>query len=588
MRDLRKTALWLGLIGSVSLLPLSALAEDAGSSQPDIAQSVPAEPSFHDVAVRQSPAQKDEASQAIPILEPAPVTIESADLKPAPAIDIPLPDAAPVTALMQADLFRMAVEGLFADDAAMRELRVSGKDREALSAFYAQAERPLVWAQDGAWSPAAQGAMERLKAADEDGLDPADYSLPDRGLRKDAPPAQWARADVKLSLSVIRYARDARGGRIDLARLSPLVTPKLALPAIDEVLRKVSSAGDAGGALEAYNPPHPGYKALKERLAKLRENHPSQPSVRLPRGPILRVGMKDPRVPLIRARFNLAKGTDNQTVYDERVASAVAAFQKEKGLPNTGVLNAQTVAALSGPSVAQRQSDLIANMERWRWLPADLGKRHIMVNVPEFRLQVVEGHNVVHQTRVIVGKEKSQTPIFSENMKYLVVNPSWTIPPSIMKKEILPGLANDPYYAARRGYKVIRRGDRITVQQPPGERNALGFVKFMFPNQHAVYLHDTPNRNLFSAGKRAFSHGCVRVDKPFELAEEIMGKDGKWTEQRLRGLIGKGERYVHLTNPLPVHLTYFTLAVDEKGEVKRFEDLYGLDRKVRAALNLSE
>jgi L,D-transpeptidase YcbB len=588
MRDLRKTALWLGLIGSVSLLPLSALAEDAGSSQPDIAQSVPAEPSFHDVAVRQSPAQKDEASQAIPILEPAPVTIESADLKPTPAIDIPLPDAAPVTALMQADLFRMAVEGLFADDAAMRELRVSGKDREALSAFYAQAERPLVWAQDGAWSPAAQGAMERLKAADEDGLDPADYSLPDRGLRKDATPAQWARADVKLSLSVIRYARDARGGRIDLARLSPLVTPKLALPAIDEVLRKVSSAGDAGGALEAYNPPHPGYKALKERLAKLRENHPSQPSVRLPRGPILRVGMKDPRVPLIRARFNLAKGTDNQTVYDERVASAVAAFQKEKGLPNTGVLNAQTVAALSGPSVAQRQSDLIANMERWRWLPADLGKRHIMVNVPEFRLQVVEGHNVVHQTRVIVGKEKSQTPIFSENMKYLVVNPSWTIPPSIMKKEILPGLANDPYYAARRGYKVIRRGDRITVQQPPGERNALGFVKFMFPNQHAVYLHDTPNRNLFSAGKRAFSHGCVRVDKPFELAEEIMGKDGKWTEQRLRGLIGKGERYVHLTNPLPVHLTYFTLAVDEKGEVKRFEDLYGLDRKVRAALNLSE
>ncbi len=588
MRDLRKTALWLGLIGSVSLLPLSALAEDAGSSQPDIAQSVPAEPSFHDVAVRQSPAQKDEASQAIPIPEPAPVTIESADLKPTPAIDIPLPDAAPVTALMQADLFRMAVEGLFADDAAMRELRVSGKDREALSAFYAQAERPLVWAQDGAWSPAAQGAMERLKAADEDGLDPADYSLPDRGLRKDATPAQWARADVKLSLSVIRYARDARGGRIDLARLSPLVTPKLALPAIDEVLRKVSSAGDAGGALEAYNPPHPGYKALKERLAKLRENHPSQPSVRLPRGPILRVGMKDPRVPLIRARFNLAKGTDNQTVYDERVASAVAAFQKEKGLPNTGVLNAQTVAALSGPSVAQRQSDLIANMERWRWLPADLGKRHIMVNVPEFRLQVVEGHNVVHQTRVIVGKEKSQTPIFSENMKYLVVNPSWTIPPSIMKKEILPGLANDPYYAARRGYKVIRRGDRITVQQPPGERNALGFVKFMFPNQHAVYLHDTPNRNLFSAGKRAFSHGCVRVDKPFELAEEIMGKDGKWTEQRLRGLIGKGERYVHLTNPLPVHLTYFTLAVDEKGEVKRFEDLYGLDRKVRAALNLSE
>ena len=397
------------------------------------------------------------------------------------------------------------------------------------------------------------------------------------------------KSDVKLSLAAIRYARDARGARIDLARLSALVTPKLVLPAVDEVLSRVSAAGDAGGALESYNPPHPGYRALKERLAQLRESHPSQPSVRLPKGPTLRVGMKDPRVPLIRARFNLAKDADNQTIYDERVASAVAAFQKEKGLPNTGVLNAADGRGPLRPvRGAARKSELIANMERWRWLPADLGQRHIMVNVPEYRLQVVEGRNVVHQTRVIVGKEQSQTPIFSENMKYLVVNPSWTIPPSIMKKEILPALANDPYYAARKGYKIIRRGNRISVQQPPGERNALGFVKFMFPNQHAVYLHDTPNRNLFAAGKRAFSHGCVRVDKPFELAEEIMGKDGKWTEEKLRGLIGKGERYVHLTNPLPVHLTYFTLAVDEKGEVKRFDDIYGLDRKVRAALNLSE
>ena len=591
MRDLRKAAIWLGLIGSVSLLPLSALAEDAGSPPQDASAPVladaPAEPSFHDVVV-QTPATAGMASDAIPAIEPAPVAIDAADLKPAPAIDIPLPDAAPVTALMQADVFRMAVAGLFADDAAMREMRVSGKDREALSAYYAKAERPLIWARDGAWSPAASGAMERLRAADEDGLDPADYALPDRGLRKDAPPAQWAKSDVKLSLAAIRYARDARGARIDLARLSALVTPKLSLPAVDEVLSRVSAAGDAGGALESYNPPHAGYRALKERLAQLRESHPSQPSVRLPKGPTLRVGMKDPRVPLIRARFNLAKDSDNQTIYDERLASAVAAFQKEKGLPNTGVLNPQTVAALSGPSVAQRQSELIANMERWRWLPADLGQRHIMVNVPEYRLQVVEGRNVVHQARVIVGKEQSQTPIFSENMKYLVVNPSWTIPPSIMKKEILPALANDPYYAARKGYKIIRRGDRISVQQPPGERNALGFVKFMFPNQHAVYLHDTPNRNLFAAGKRAFSHGCVRVDKPFELAEEIMGKDGKWTEEKLRGLIGKGERYVNLTNPLPVHLTYFTLAVDEKGEVKRFDDIYGLDRKVRAALNLSE
>jgi murein L,D-transpeptidase YcbB/YkuD len=593
MRGMRKTAVWLGLFGSVSLLPLVASADDiaigpqADRIEPVVVES-PAQPSFHDVAVQDAPASQDVASQAIPLAEPAPVSFKAADVKPAQAIEIPLPDAAPVTALMQADIVRIAVEGLFADDTTMRELRVSAKDRAALSAYYAQAERPLLWAQDGAWTPAAHAAMERLKAADEDGLDPADYVLRDSGLRKEAPLAQWARADVKLSLSVIRYARDARGARIDLPRLSQLVTPKLAIPDVSEVLSKVAWAKNADVALAAYNPPHAGYRALKERLAQLRENHPSQPSVRLPKGPTLRVGMKDPRVPLIRARFNLADDNDNQTVYDRRVASAVAAFQKEKGLPDTGVLNTQTVAALSGPSPAQRESEIIANMERWRWLPADLGNRHIAVNVPEYRLRLTEGRNVVHETRVIVGKEKSQTPIFSENMKYLVVNPSWTIPPSIMKKEILPGLAADPYYAARKGYKVIRRGNQITVQQPPGARNALGYVKFMFPNQHAVYLHDTPNRNLFSASKRAFSHGCVRVDKPFELAEEIMGRDGKWTERKLKSLVGKGERYVHLADPLPVHLTYFTLSVDEKGEMKRFEDIYGLDRKVRAALNLSD
>lgn len=585
MRDLRKTALWLGLIGSVSLFSLSATAQSTPGESPEtqpVLATNPAEPSFHDVALPQNTALP-----AVPLIDPAPVVLGTADLKTEPAIEIPLPDAAPVVALMQKDILRMTVEGLLADDAAMRDLRLSKKERESLTAFYAQAQRPLAWAQDGAFTPAAAAVMARLKAADEDGLDPTDYPLPDLKLRKDAAPAQWAEADLKLSASVIRYARDARGGRIEPSRLSALVTPNLALPDADEVLAKVAFVKDADAALASYNPPHPGYRALKERLAELRANHPSsQPSVRVPKGPVLKVGMKDPRVPLIRARFNL-KDENDKIVYDQRLASAVAAFQKEKGLPDNGVLTAQTVAALSGPSLAQREAELITNMERWRWLPPELGERHIMVNVPEFRLQLMDDGRVAHETRVIVGKEQSQTPIFSENMKYLVVNPSWTIPPSIMKKEILPGLANDPNYAARKGYKVIRRGNSITVQQPPGERNALGFVKFMFPNDHAVYLHDTPNRNLFSAARRAFSHGCVRVDKPFELADAIFREDDRWSGQKLRGLVGKGERYVHLSKPLPVHLAYFTLSVDEKGGLKSFPDLYGLDRKVRAALNLA-
>jgi L,D-transpeptidase YcbB len=592
MRGLRKTTIWVGLIGSVSLLSLAVRADDGAQDvasdrfQPVLMEEA-AEPSFHDVAIDRAPAQNAARMEDIPLPEPSPVTITAGDLKPAGGSDIPLPDPA-VMALTPSDWLRIAVEKRLADDAAMRELRLDRRDRDALSAFYMQAQRPSLWVQDGAWSPSALAVMGRLKAAGEEGLDPADYPLPDTTLSKASSPAQWAEADLKLSVSIIRYARDARGGRIDPSRLSALVTPKLDIPDIGAVLAAVASSKDAGAALASFNPQHRGYQGLKAQLARLRENHPSQPSVRVPKGPSLRVGMKDPRVPLIRARFNLAKDDDDQIVYDERVASAVAGFQKEKGLPMNGVLTPQTIAALSGPSIAQREADLIANMERWRWLPADLGARHIFVNVPEFRLRLVEAGSVIHQTRVIVGKQESQTPIFSESMKYLVVNPSWTIPPSIMKKEILPALASDPTYAARKGYRIIRRGNQISVQQPPGERNALGFLKFMFPNQHAVYLHDTPNRNLFSASKRAFSHGCVRVEKPFQLAEEVLGQDGKWSEQKLRGLIGKGERYVHLSRPLPVHLTYFTLAVDETGELKSFEDLYGLDRKVRTALSLAQ
>jgi murein L,D-transpeptidase YcbB/YkuD len=160
------------------------------------------------------------------------------------------------------------------------------------------------------------------------------------------------------------------------------------------------------------------------------------------------------------------------------------------------------------------------------------------------------------------------------------------VPPSILKNEFLPALARDPLYAERKGFKVVRHGDRISIQQPPGETNALGFVKFIFPNEHSVYLHDTPSRQLFKAERRAFSHGCVRVDQPFGLAEAVLGPGGRWTEAKLRSLIGQGERYIRLGTPLPVHLNYFTLAVDERGDLKHFEDIYGVDNKVRAALGL--
>jgi murein L,D-transpeptidase YcbB/YkuD len=169
-------------------------------------------------------------------------------------------------------------------------------------------------------------------------------------------------------------------------------------------------------------------------------------------------------------------------------------------------------------------------------------------------------------------------------MQYLIVNPSWNVPPSILKNEFLPRMAQDPFYAERLGYEVIRRGNQISIRQPPGERNALGFIKFMFPNQHAVYLHDTPNRNLFGAERRAFSHGCVRLDQPFRFGQIVLGDE--WTEPRLRSLIGRGERTIRLPEKIPVHLAYFTLSVDEKGELRQIADLYGVNNKVRVALGL--
>ena len=171
-------------------------------------------------------------------------------------------------------------------------------------------------------------------------------------------------------------------------------------------------------------------------------------------------------------------------------------------------------------------------------------------------------------------------------MQFLVVNPSWFVPPSILKKEFLPKLAADPDYAAKRGYEVIRRGNQIYVKQPPGERNALGHIKFMFPNRHAVYLHDTPSRGLFGTERRAFSHGCVRVDQPFRLAEAVLGRDQGWSEARVRGLVGRGEQSVRLAKPLPVHLAYFTQSVDAQGRLQTFEDIYGHHRRLKAALGL--
>lgn len=551
-------------------------------------------------AYAQAAGPGEASSAAIQLADPVPAEVaqETAGMQAKPDIPTETPGVAQASSPLPppSDPLGAAVAARLADSAPLLP-RLTTKDREAMQAFYALGAFRPVWIVEGAFTPAAKAVIARLAQAGEDGLEPSAYPVPVLGTAK-LSDAEVAQADLKLSSAVALYARDARGGRVNLAGLSRLITPTLDPPGADAVLGRLASAGsEAGGLLQRFNPDQPGYRALKARLATIRDRgQPASATLSLPAGPVLKLGMRDPRVLLIRAHFDLetrSAGTLDASpgepdAYDQGVVAAVTAFQKKRGLAPTGTLTAQTVAALAMPAVAARGSAdevaLLVNMERWRWLPSDLGPDYVMVNIPEFRLRVVRDGRPRDEARVIVGKTESPTPIFSGLMEYAVVNPSWNVPPSILKNEFLPALARDPGYAARRGYQVSYNGKTVSVRQPPGERNALGFIKFMFPNNHAVYLHDTPNRSLFSASQRALSHGCVRVDDPFRFADSVLPSE--WSSERLKKLIGKGERTVRLSQKLPVHLAYFTAFLDDGGAYRTFPDLYGYDARMRTALGL--
>lgn len=530
-----------------------------------------------------APVQAAPAQPAPDTVMPASVTTPPAEAAPA----VPGPLQAIQSLVPPPEMPKLVIDvppGLaFAADIAAQAgeavavHRLGERERAEIIAAYQANENKPFWIDAKGWTAAGRHIVAQLERAAEDGLRPTDYTLPVFEL---SDKAKLAAADVRLSALAVLYARDARGGRLDPRKLSKLITPKLYLPSATEVLSELAGAPDAGAVLAAYNPPHEQYRRLKAKLAELREHLDDTPLVRIPAGPTLKLGMRDERVPLVRARLGL--GPSDDAVFDRSTALALADFQKKAGLPANGILSPRTIAALGRPATAQGEEDIVAQMERWRWLPPDLGARHIMVNVPEMRVRVVRDGRVIHEARAIIGKPDSATPIFSNRMDHVIVNPSWYVPPSILKKEFLPGLAADPDYAARRGYVVTRTKHGISVRQPPGERNALGWIKFMFPNEHAVYLHDTPSRRLFANERRAFSHGCVRVENPFALADQVLGPD--WTSERLKKLIGKGERRINLPDPLPIHLVYNTIVIGADGHITRFDDVYGFHRLVRQAL----
>jgi L,D-transpeptidase YcbB len=462
---------------------------------------------------------------------------------------------------------------------------IDRKAKAAVEAFYAARNYAPMWIDNGAESARAKAAATYLAGVSADGLDPTDYPTPSFAS---ADASALAEAELKFTATVLTYARHAQIGRVHYSRVSADIYYDLAAPEPGAVLTKLSEAKGVAAALDSFNPPHAGYKALKAKLAELRGRSGESGRIRMSFSKTLKPGMEDPRVPLLRERLGIA-GNDTDPTYDKALSEAVKAFQRRHDLSPTGVLTSATVDALNGPRRDREVDTILVNMERWRWLPRDLGRAHVIVNIPDYSLKVVDNGTTVWTTKIVAGQPgEKATPLLSETMKYITVNPTWNVPPSIINNEYLPALAQDPTVLDRMGLRLEHNRDgSVHIYQPPGEGNALGRLRFNFPNKFLVYQHDTPDKYLFARDKRAFSHGCMRVQFPDRYAEVLLGianpKDG-YTVEKIHRMYGTGERDIHLATPIAVHLTYQTAFVDDAGHLVIRDDVYGRDAKLLAAL----
>jgi murein L,D-transpeptidase YcbB/YkuD len=372
------------------------------------------------------------------------------------------------------------------------------------------------------------------------------------------------------------------------------------------VLANVTLAKDASAALDSYNPPQKLYRALKAKLAELR-GQGDGPATQIADGPVLKfmpsrnkkqpaVAVEDARVPQLRAKLGVSENADDDH-YDAKVAEAVRKFQEGAGLKPSGALDDNTVKAINSPKRDKQIDTVVVNMERWRWLPRDLGApaigdAYVILNIPDYTLKVMQNGAQVWTTKVVTGQPGIHaTPLLTETMKFITVNPTWNVPPSIIYKEYLPALAQDPTVLTRMGLKLDRARDgSIHISQPPGEANALGRIRFNFPNKFLVYQHDTPDKNLFAKDERAFSHGCMRVQNPDQYAAVLLGitEPGEhYTPEKIRSMYGHSEIDLKFPTPIPVNITYQTAFVDDAGKLQFRKDVYGRDATMIALLRNS-
>ena len=461
------------------------------------------------------------------------------------------------------------------------------KERTSIEAFYAGRNYAPLWLTDGKANARAQAAIAYLGQVSADGLDPSDYPVPDFAPLTD--PVALAGAEITLTTSAITYARHAQIGRVHWSRVSSdiLYDQNASDPA--EILASVTDAKDVGEVLAAYEPHDPAYLALKAKLAELRAGRNAN-NPQIADGPSLNVGMNDQRVPQLRVRLGLTSG--GGATYDKPLADVVKKFQATHKLKPTGTLDAATIEALNGRAPDRQTDIVIANMERWRWMPHDLGNTYVIVNLPDYTLRVIQQGKQVWMTRIVVGKTATPTPIMSAQMKSITINPTWNIPDSIAAKEYLPLLQQDPTILQRMGLNVsYNPNGTIHLSQPPGEQNALGQIRFNFPNKFLVYQHDSNQKQFFANDRRAESHGCMRVQDPVKYAEVLLSivRPGEgYSQDRIRRMYGAYESDIQFPTFIPVHLTYQTAFVDDQGKLEFREDIYGRDRALLATLNGAE
>ncbi|TYL79389.1 L,D-transpeptidase family protein [Bradyrhizobium cytisi] len=564
---------------SVKTEPAKAEPAKSEAAQSEPAKSEPAK------AESAKPESAKSDTAAAPAATPA-----------APAAAAATPAAEPVKAASNVPAADQPVADKLKDALGAKTSRYLDRknERAAVEKFYGARDFAPVWTQAGNLTAAAKGVIARLKDAASDGLNPADYPVPDFAAA--TTPDALADAELKLTASMFDYARQAQSGRMHWSQVSAdILYPEHPVDP-NEVLTRVSTAADASAALDSYNPPQKLYKELKAKLAQLR-GQGDGPVIEITDGPALKYTpakgkkqaeavMQDPRVPQLRAKLGISENA-NDDHYDATVAEAVRKFQDGAEIKATGVLDAPTVKAMNSPKRDKQIDTVLVNMERWRWLPRDLGApslgdAYVILNIPDYTLKVMQRGQQLWTTRVVTGKPgQHATPLLTETMKYITVNPTWNVPPSIVYGEYLPALQQDPTVLQRMGLKLEQNRDgSVHISQPPGEANALGRIRFNFPNKFLVYQHDTPDKNLFAREDRAFSHGCMRVQNPDQYASVLLNitmPGEKYTPERVRSMYGSGEVDLKFPTPIPVNITYQTAFVDDGGKLQFRKDVYGRD-----------